>query len=237
MARADRVPVPRPRGHLDAAAVVGRAHAGADCADSCPASTTSPASAGTAPRPCTHGREHAARVRRAQRGARRSRIWWPSIRPSCCRRRSATRCARRSPTDRATPSSRGVGPAGAVPRAGRPPTSRSSTPRQRRGADHDHQRLVRLGVTVAGAGFLLNNEMDDFAAQAGHAEQYGLVQGEANAIAPGKRMLSSMTPTIVLDTDRHPMLVTGASGGPVHHHHGLPGDLEPARLRPGRRRR
>ena len=69
-------------------------------------------------------------------------------------------------------------------------------------------------VTVAGAGFLLNNEMDDFAAKPGTPNMYGLVQGEANAIAPGKRMLSAMTPTIVLDTDRTPMLVTGASGGP-----------------------
>ena len=69
-------------------------------------------------------------------------------------------------------------------------------------------------VTVAGAGFLLNNEMDDFAAKPGTPNMYGLVQGEANAIAPGKRMLSAMTPTIVLDTDRTPLLVTGASGGP-----------------------
>ena len=69
-------------------------------------------------------------------------------------------------------------------------------------------------VTVTGAGFLLNNEMDDFAARPGTPNMYGLVQGEANAIAPGKRMLSAMTPTIVLDTDRRPMLVTGASGGP-----------------------
>jgi len=69
-------------------------------------------------------------------------------------------------------------------------------------------------VTVAGAGFLLNNEMDDFAAKPGTPNMYGLVQGEANAIAPGKRMLSAMTPTIVLDTDRRPLLVTGASGGP-----------------------
>lgn len=69
-------------------------------------------------------------------------------------------------------------------------------------------------VTVAGAGFLLNNEMDDFAARPGTPNMYGLVQGEANAIAPGKRMLSAMTPTIVLDRDRRPLLVTGASGGP-----------------------
>jgi gamma-glutamyltranspeptidase/glutathione hydrolase len=69
-------------------------------------------------------------------------------------------------------------------------------------------------VTVAGGGFLLNNEMDDFAAKPGAPNLFGLVQGEANAIAPGKRMLSSMTPTIVLDERGEPLLVTGASGGP-----------------------
>ena len=53
------------------------------------------------------------------------------------------------------------------------------------------------GVTVTGAGFVLNNEMDDFATVPGTANQFGLVQGEANSIAPGKRMLSSMSPTIV----------------------------------------
>jgi gamma-glutamyltranspeptidase / glutathione hydrolase len=65
---------------------------------------------------------------------------------------------------------------------------------------------------VGGAGFLLNDEMDDFTAQPGVANSSGLVQGDANAIAPGKRMLSSMTPTIVLAHDGTPMLVTGASG-------------------------
>jgi len=69
-------------------------------------------------------------------------------------------------------------------------------------------------VTVTGGGFLLNNEMDDFAAKPGTPNMYGLVQGEANAIAPGKRMLSAMTPTIVLGSDHRPLLVTGASGGP-----------------------
>jgi gamma-glutamyltranspeptidase/glutathione hydrolase len=68
------------------------------------------------------------------------------------------------------------------------------------------------GSTVGGAGFLLNNEMDDFTAQPGVPNGAGLVQGEANAIAPGKRMLSSMTPTIVLGHDGKPMIVTGASG-------------------------
>jgi gamma-glutamyltranspeptidase/glutathione hydrolase len=69
-------------------------------------------------------------------------------------------------------------------------------------------------VTVDGAGFILNNEMDDFAVQPGAPNQYGLVQGEANAIEPGKRMLSSMTPLIVVGSDGKPRLVTGASGGP-----------------------
>jgi gamma-glutamyltranspeptidase / glutathione hydrolase len=57
------------------------------------------------------------------------------------------------------------------------------------------------GVTVEGAGFLLNNEMDDFAAKPGSPNMFGLVQGEANAIAPHKRPLSSMTPTIVLENE------------------------------------
>ncbi|MGD2217248.1 MAG: gamma-glutamyltransferase [Gemmatimonadales bacterium] len=68
-------------------------------------------------------------------------------------------------------------------------------------------------VTVAGAGFLLNNEMDDFAAQPGKPNQFGLVQGENNAIEPGKRMLSAMTPTIVLRPDKSLFYVTGSPGG------------------------
>ncbi len=67
-------------------------------------------------------------------------------------------------------------------------------------------------VTVKGAGFLLNNEMDDFSAKPGVPNQYGLIGGEANAIAPQKRMLSAMTPTIVL-RDNKPWLVTGSPGG------------------------
>jgi gamma-glutamyltranspeptidase / glutathione hydrolase len=69
-------------------------------------------------------------------------------------------------------------------------------------------------VTVAGAGFLLNDEMDDFATAPGKPNLYGLVQGEANAIAPGKRMLSAMTPSIVLDTTGGLFLVVGTPGGP-----------------------
>jgi gamma-glutamyltranspeptidase/glutathione hydrolase len=68
-------------------------------------------------------------------------------------------------------------------------------------------------VTVEGAGFLLNNEMDDFTAKPGVPNQFGLVQGAANAVAPGKRMLSAMTPTIVLDPSGRVLLVTGTPGG------------------------
>jgi gamma-glutamyltranspeptidase/glutathione hydrolase len=67
-------------------------------------------------------------------------------------------------------------------------------------------------VVVAGAGFLLNNEMDDFSSKAGVPNSYGLVGGVANAIAPGKRMLSSMTPTILTKGGKL-ALVTGSPGG------------------------
>jgi gamma-glutamyltranspeptidase / glutathione hydrolase len=71
------------------------------------------------------------------------------------------------------------------------------------------------GVTVTGAGFVLNNEMDDFTAVPGMPNMFGLRQGEANAIAPGKRMLSSMSPTLVTDKDGRVELVLGAAGGPT----------------------
>lgn len=67
-------------------------------------------------------------------------------------------------------------------------------------------------VVVEGAGFLLNNEMDDFSIKPGTPNLYGLVGGEANAIAPGKRMLSSMTPTILLK-DGQVYAVIGSPGG------------------------
>ncbi|WP_186810105.1 gamma-glutamyltransferase, partial [Halomonas halophila] len=63
-----------------------------------------------------------------------------------------------------------------------------------------------------GAGFLLNNEMDDFSAKPGVPNAYGLIGGEANRIEPGKRMLSSMTPTIVR-RDGENFLITGSPGG------------------------
>ena len=70
------------------------------------------------------------------------------------------------------------------------------------------------GVTVKGAGFLLNNEMDDFSAKPGSPNVYGLVQGAANKIEPGKRMLSSMSPTIVEDDKGQLVMLAGAGGGP-----------------------
>lgn len=69
-------------------------------------------------------------------------------------------------------------------------------------------------VTATGLGFLLNNEMDDFAPKPGEANMYGLIQGEANAIQPQKTPLSSMTPTIVLK-DGKPFLALGSPGGPT----------------------
>jgi gamma-glutamyltranspeptidase/glutathione hydrolase len=69
-------------------------------------------------------------------------------------------------------------------------------------------------ITVAGTGMVLNNEMDDFASIPGTANGYGLVQGEPNGIAPKKRMLSSMSPVIVVGADGKPTLVAGAAGGP-----------------------
>ena len=69
------------------------------------------------------------------------------------------------------------------------------------------------GSSVPGAGFLLNNEMDDFTAKPGAPNAYGLRQGQQNAIAPGRRPLSSMTPTLVFRGDGTPLLATGSPGG------------------------
>jgi gamma-glutamyltranspeptidase/glutathione hydrolase len=67
-------------------------------------------------------------------------------------------------------------------------------------------------VIADATGFFLNDEMDDFTVKPGEPNYYGLVQGKANAIAPGKRPLSSMTPTIVLK-DGKPLLILGSPGG------------------------
>ncbi len=70
------------------------------------------------------------------------------------------------------------------------------------------------GVYLKNVGFFMNDEMDDFATAPGKPNMFGLVQYEQNAIAPGKRMLSAMSPTIVLDPDGELLLVVGAAGGP-----------------------
>ena len=67
-------------------------------------------------------------------------------------------------------------------------------------------------IVVDGAGFFLNNEMDDFASKPGAPNQFGLVGGVANSVQPNKRMLSAMTPTIVLK-DGQPYLILGSPGG------------------------
>jgi gamma-glutamyltranspeptidase/glutathione hydrolase len=67
-------------------------------------------------------------------------------------------------------------------------------------------------TVITGAGFIMNNEMDDFSVKAGEPNMYGALGNEKNAIAPGKRMLSSMTPTIVLQSGR-PVIVVGTPGG------------------------
>lgn len=71
------------------------------------------------------------------------------------------------------------------------------------------------GVLVAGAGFFLNNEMDDFATAPGRPNMGGLIEGEQNRIVPGKRPLSSMSPTIVLDRAGNVVMVLGGAGGPT----------------------
>ena len=70
-----------------------------------------------------------------------------------------------------------------------------------------------IRAVVEGAGFFLNNEMDDFSSKPGSPNQFGLVQGEANAIVPGKRPLSAMSPTIVLTGEGRLRLVLGSPGG------------------------
>ena len=69
------------------------------------------------------------------------------------------------------------------------------------------------GISIPGAGFLMNNEMDDFSAKPGTPNAFGLLGGAANAVEPYKRPLSSMTPAIVFDEKGLPLLVTGSPGG------------------------
>ncbi len=115
--------------------------------------------------------------------------------------------------ERATPSSE-VGPALVVP--GESPQTTHFAAWDEAGNVVSNTYTLNFsygnGIAVSGAGFLLNNEMDDFSAKPGVPNAYGLIGAEANAIAPGKRPLSSMTPTIVL-RDGEPVLATGSPGG------------------------
>jgi gamma-glutamyltranspeptidase / glutathione hydrolase len=125
---------------------------------------------------------------------------------------------------RATPSRDVVRPAGFLPAATTPSTphreSSQTTHFSVLDADGNAVSMTYTlnnsfgsGVTAEGLGFLMNDEMDDFTSKAGAPNMFGLIQGEANAIGPGKRPLSSMTPVIVLK-DGKVRLVLGSPGGP-----------------------
>ncbi len=114
----------------------------------------------------------------------------------------------------------GLGAAGNTPNAARRATEKPQTTHYSI-LDRDGNAVANTytlngwfgaGVVVAGAGFLLNDEMDDFSVKPGVPNQYGVVGADANAIAPFKRPLSSMTPTILLE-DGHVVMVLGTPGG------------------------
>ena len=124
-------------------------------------------------------------------------------------RRQATR------QDRSQPATPWTGSAPATAAARRQATPRISRGRQRRQCGRNTYTLnfsYGVGLVAEGTGVLLNNELDDFTAKPGAPNAYGLVGVDANAPGPGKRPLSSMTPTIVLK-DGKPFLVTGSPGG------------------------
>jgi gamma-glutamyltranspeptidase / glutathione hydrolase len=120
--------------------------------------------------------------------------------------------------DRATPADRIIPDARPLP-AESPHTTHFSVVDQAGNAVANTTTLnfnYGIGLVADGTGVLLNNEMDDFAAKPGAANAFGLIGGVPNEVAPGKRPLSSMTPTIVLSDDRRdnrPFLVTGSPGG------------------------
>jgi len=115
---------------------------------------------------------------------------------------------------RATPADR-VAPEAVPPPAESPDTTHFSVVDRAGNAVSNTTTLnfnYGIGLVAAGTGVLLNNEMDDFAARPGAANAFGLIGGVPNEVAPGKRPLSSMTPTIVF-RDNRPFLVTGSPGG------------------------
>ena len=115
--------------------------------------------------------------------------------------------------ERATPSDK-ISPGGKPPRKGGNTTHFSVIDKWGNAVSNTYTLNFNYGsgLTVPGTGILLNNEMDDFSITPGVPNAYGLTGGEYNALAPGKRMLSSMTPTIVLK-DGKPFLIIGSVGG------------------------
>ena len=135
------------------------------------------------------------------------------------RRGAPAFCRTRPPRARTLQAARGLPAARAQDRrraprgvAGHHALFRRRRRRQRRLRHHNAQRQLRFHVTAGSLGFLLNDEMDDFASKLGVPNMFGLIQGPANAIAPGKRPLSSMTPTIVLENGKL-RYVLGSPGG------------------------
>jgi gamma-glutamyltranspeptidase/glutathione hydrolase len=132
-------------------------------------------------------------------------------------RRADIRMDRATSSEQVRPGRLGPAPTGGLQREGEHTTHYSVVDAQGNAAAITTTLNSLYGnlVTVTGAGFLLNNEMDDFTTRPGSPNQYGLVQGDANAIEPDKRMLSAMAPTILLDSAGHVKLVTGSPGGPT----------------------
>ena len=117
------------------------------------------------------------------------------------------------PLDKATPS-KSIAPANPLPYESNETTHFSVIDKAGNAVANTYTLNFSFGsgLTAKGTGFLLNNEMDDFSAKAGVPNAYGLIGNAANAIAPEKRMLSSMSPTIVMH-NQQPFLVTGSPGG------------------------
>ena len=128
-------------------------------------------------------------------------------------KRYAQTLAKRISANHATPSSR-IRPANPLPYESDQTTHYSVVDQHGNAVSVTYTLNFNFGsgIVAAGTGILLNNEMDDFSAKNGEPNAFGLIGGDANAIAPRKRPLSSMTPTIVLK-DQKAWLVTGSPGG------------------------
>lgn len=140
--------------------------------------------------------------------------------PNYCKRRAAEV----NPTARTDPATIQAGTFAVAPPANQPPRHETNHTTHFSIVDKHGMAVSNTttlndaygsGIVVTGAGFLLNNEMDDFSAKPGARNMYGVTGGDANAIAPGKRMLSSMSPTFVFKPDGKLWLILGTPGGPT----------------------